>query len=77
MEPITQTELRRVGHLTLTTILHEVQDGIVPLSPDYARCAELYIKTGLLATLLRIADDISKLVGMYNATTMLDDKLRR
>lgn len=66
----TQAELRRVGHVCLSARLHHHPDDLLQLSDQYAITAEQAIKMGILATLLRIADDVSRLVGICNTVTM-------
>ena len=83
----TQAELRRAGHVCLSARLHEHPDGLLQLSPQYAITAEQAIKTGILATLLRIADNqaemrntlqaiakyLSRLAGIQNMATLVEE----
>ena len=62
----TRGDLGNVGHQSLTEILAR--------KPVRQLTIQQAIGVGILATLLRIAEDISRLVGMYNATTMLKEK---
>ena len=63
---MTQAELRVVGHVMLTKIVRP-QEG-----PPPALSIEEFIGVGILATLLRIADDLSALVGIQNTTLTME-----
>lgn len=65
METVKRSELLRVGHGALIKIMPAEADNL-QLTIEQA------IGAGILATLLRIADDIAALRGMYNTATMLE-----
>lgn len=64
MKTMTQAELGRIGHAILAKIVLPEQRVSSTLT------IEQTIGAGILVTLLRIADDIAALRGMYNTVTM-------
>lgn len=72
MGMITQTELRSAGHECLSALLNESCDGLLRLTPEYVITTEQAVGAGILAALLCIAEDLSKLVGIQNATLTME-----
>ena len=71
---IEQAELWRIGHNCLSALLSDSPDGLLRLTPgDDFITIEQAIGAGILDTLLRKAEDLSRLVAEQNMAKLVED----
>jgi len=84
---IAQAELRSIGHDCLLALDSEGSYGFLQLTPEYVVTAEQAIGAGILATLLRIAEEqtetkaalqtiavrLSQIAGIQNTARLVEE----